>query len=218
MKKLPFWKKYSHAWVFLYFLIYMPWFYLLERRTGIRYHFIQCTLDNYIPFNKYFIVPYFLWFGFVAATVLYFFLTDKTGFKKLIMFLYAGMTVFLVVSTLFPTALGLRPFYVTGNDVFANMVRFLYRIDTPTNVFPSIHVYNSLGCFFAVMDSPKLRQNRLVVNSTYFLTISIILSTLFLKQHSVIDMIGAFMMTAAFYSIIYVREEKRLPALFHQPI
>jgi membrane-associated phospholipid phosphatase len=218
MKKLPFWKKYSHAWVFLYFFIYLPWFYALEQRTGIRHHFIRCALDSYIPFNKYFIVPYFLWFGFVAATVLYFFLTDKERFTKLILFLYSGMTVFLIISTIYPSASGLRPVYVPGNNFFAYMVRFLYRIDTPTNVFPSIHVYNSLACFAAIMGCPKLRQHRNTVFFSGCLTIAIILSTMFLKQHSVIDVIGGFMMAGAFYSVIYVKEEKSLPALLRQPI
>lgn len=55
-------KKYSHAWVFLYVLIYMPWFTWLEHRTGVRYTMVHSPLDPYIPFVEYFVVPYLLWF------------------------------------------------------------------------------------------------------------------------------------------------------------
>lgn len=216
MTKLPLWKKYSHAWVFLYFFIYMPWFTFLEQRSGIRYHFIRSALDSHIPFNKYFIIPYLMWFGFVALTVLYFFLNDTEGFKKLMAFLIAGMTLFLVISTVYPTALNLRPQLVSGDDIFAQLVRFVYRVDTATNVFPSIHVYNSLGCLIAIMDSPELRSRKFVIFVTYVLTISIILSTMFLKQHSIIDVTGAFLMALAFYSVVYMTEPRKHPALRHQ--
>ena len=85
-------RKYRHAWVALYALIYMPWFVYLERRTGVHYFFIHSPIDDYIPFIEYFIVPYLLWFVFIAAVIGYFFFTDKRGFYRLTAFLITGMT------------------------------------------------------------------------------------------------------------------------------
>lgn len=34
-------RKYKHAWVFLYILVYMPWFLFLERHVTTHYHVIQ---------------------------------------------------------------------------------------------------------------------------------------------------------------------------------
>ena len=31
-------KKYKHAWVFLYILVYMPWFMFLEQHVTTEYH------------------------------------------------------------------------------------------------------------------------------------------------------------------------------------
>ena len=95
--------KYRHAWVLLYGLIYMPWFTYLERHVRTDYYLIHSPLDDYIPFVEYFIVPYFLWFLFIAATVAYFFFTDRKGFYRLCTFLFSGMTVFLIVCTFSPT-------------------------------------------------------------------------------------------------------------------
>ena len=83
------------------------------------------------------------------------------------------------------------------------MVAALYRTDTPTNVFPSIHVYNSIGTHIAIMKSEALRKHRLVRAGSGILMVSICLSTVFLKQHSVIDMIGAAIMAYVIYGIVY---------------
>ena len=90
-------KRYKHAWVFLYALIYMPWFWFLEKHVTMNYHVVQTALDEEIPFIEYFIVPYMLWFVFIAATFLYFFVTDVQGFYKLAKISFAGMTIFLII-------------------------------------------------------------------------------------------------------------------------
>ena len=73
-------KKYKHGWVFSYFLIYIPWFLYLEKHVTRNYHVIHAAIDDKIPFIEYFIVPYLLWFVFIAAVMLYFFFTDKEGY------------------------------------------------------------------------------------------------------------------------------------------
>ena len=94
--------KYSHIWVFLYGLIYFPWFTYLEKNVTNNFHIIHMAIDDSIPFVEYFVVPYFLWFGYVAAAVAYFFFKNKHDFYRLCGFLAAGMTIFLVVSTIYP--------------------------------------------------------------------------------------------------------------------
>ena len=101
-------RKYSHAWVFLYVLIYMPWFTWLEHRTGVQYTMIHSPLDPYIPFVEYFVVPYLLWFFFISATGLYFFFTEKQNFYRLAAFTITGMTLFLIICTFFPNGQNLR--------------------------------------------------------------------------------------------------------------
>ena len=106
-KAKSFLKKYRHAWVLSYFLIYMPWFVYLEKRTDVRHYMIHSPIDNHIPFIEYFIIPYLLWFIFIAVTVAYFLIKDKWGFYRLCAFLFSGMTIFLIICTVFPNALNL---------------------------------------------------------------------------------------------------------------
>lgn len=199
-----FWEKYRHGWVFLYIFIYLPWFFYLEKHITTDYHLIHTAIDDKIPFIEYFIVPYTLWFLFIAVTVGYFFFFgEKSEFYRLIILLFSGMTIFLIVSTIYPNGLQLRPETFARDNVFVDMVRQLYAVDTSTNVLPSIHVYNSLGAYIAISHSGKLKQYKWVQILTLLLTVSIILSTMFLKQHSIVDVIAAFFMAGIMYVIVY---------------
>lgn len=201
-------KKYKHAWVFLYIFIYMPWFLLLEKRVTTNYHVIQTQFDMWIPFVEYFIIPYLMWFAFIAAAFVYFFFTDVPGFYKMAKFMFTGMTIFLIISTIFPNGQDLRPVVFERDNVFVDMVRMLYRADTCTNVFPSLHVFNTLSVCIAVHESEKLKKHKAVCNAAYILAALIILATMFLKQHSVLDVFGAVIMAYVLYKVVYEPEKK----------
>lgn len=211
-------RKYRHAWVLIYFLIYMPWFIYLEKHVRRSYYLIHSPLDDYIPFVEYFIIPYFLWFLYIAVTVSYFFFTDRKGFYRLCAFLFSGMTIFLIICTIFPNGLALRPETFPRDNIFTDLVRWLYRTDTPTNVLPSIHVFNSLGAAFAIAHSRALRKLRFVQPAAYILTGLIILSTMFLKQHSVTDVFAAMVIAGVLYSFVYVPASRKAVSLSHQPV
>lgn len=200
-------KKHNHVWALLYFPIYLLWFCYLEDRPSEECNIISSPLDALIPFNEIFIVPYLLWFAFIAATVSYFFLMDRAGFLRLMAFLAGGMTIFLLVSTAYPNGLALRPTVFPRENIFTDLVRALYSADTSTNVLPSIHVLNSLGAYSAIANSERL-IHRWVRYGALVLTVLIILSTMFLKQHSVVDVLAACLLSGLLYGIVYGRETK----------
>ena len=101
--------------------------------------------------------------------------------------LMIGMTLFLVVSLVYPNKLDLRPETVDTSTLCGMLVAFLYKTDTSTNVLPSIHVFNTMALCFAVHGNKTLRSRKAVIIGTDILGVLIILSTMFLKQHSVID-------------------------------
>lgn len=197
-------KKYKHAWILSYFAIYILWFTYLEKTVTKEINIIHMSIDNYIPFCEYFIIPYLLWFAYVAVGVLYFFFTDVSDYYKLCCVLYVGMTVFLIVSTIYPNGHYLRP-SVYENNIFNTLVQWLHGTDTSTNILPSIHVYNSLAVHMAVARNKKLRQYKWVQTGSLILAVSIVLSTVFLKQHSVLDVITGCMLAAVMYGLVYGR-------------
>lgn len=198
-----FFQKYRHALVLLYGLIYMPWFMLLESRSNLPYHVIHVKLDDMIPFVEYFIVPYLLWFVYVAAVFVYLFFKNRREFYQYCIFLFTGMTLFLIVSTLYPNGHLLRPNTFARNNIFTFAVQILYQADTATNIFPSLHVYNSIAAHRAVANSETLAGNRLIRGGSFVLMVSIILATMFLKQHSVLDVISGILLGLVMEQLVY---------------
>ena len=199
-------RKYKHGWILSYLVVYLAWFFFLEKTVTGRFHIVHMAIDEYIPFVEYFIGPYLLWFLYVAVAIVYFFFTDVSDYYKLCCFLFVGMTIFLAVSTIYPHGHYLRPSVFMHESVFTRLVGWLYATDTSTNLFPSIHVYNSLGVHMAVVHSEKLQKHKWVRRCSCVLMVSIVLSTMFLKQHSVFDVLTACIMALIMYSLVYGRD------------
>ena len=195
--------RYRHGWILSYLLIYLAWFAYLEQTVTRRFHVVHMAVDDYIPFIEVFIIPYLLWFGYVAAAIAYFFFKDVQDYYKLCIFLFVGMTVFLVASTVYPNGHCLRPRVIERDNIFVDMVKALYLVDTPTNLFPSIHVYNSIGVHISIMQSKRLKGKKWLRRGSFVLMASIVAATMFLKQHSVFDVLTGVVMAAVMYTLVY---------------
>jgi membrane-associated phospholipid phosphatase len=199
-----FYERYHHALpLLIYGVFYLVWFHWLEVNVTRNYHIIHMAADDYIPFCEVFIIPYLLWFVYVSGVVIYFFFKDKEDYYKTCVFLFTGMTIFLIISTLWPNGHHLRPHVFPRENIFTDMIKALWRVDTPTNLWPSIHVYNSLGAHFAIIRSKAFENNKKVKAGSLVMAVSIIASTMLIKQHSVFDVMTAFLMAAVMYSIVY---------------
>lgn len=207
-----FFNKNKHAFLLLYFLIYLPWFGYLEKTVTTHFHVIHMALDDYIPFCEYFIVPYLLWFGYVAWGLGYFYFKNKDEYFRLCKMLFTGMTIFLIISTIYPNGHYLRPTDFARDNIFIDAVRLLYSADTSTNLFPSIHVYNSIAINIAVWHSDNFKNKKWARYGSAVLMCSIILSTMFLKQHSVFDVSTGILMAVFMYRPVYVSAPVHVPA------
>lgn len=201
-------REYRHLWVLSYGVVYLLWFRFLERSVTVRtgYHIIHSVLDDRIPFCEYFVVPYFLWFLYIAAGVLYFFFVNREDYYRVCTFLFSGMTASLLICTVYPNGTDLRPFFDPGKNAFTKLVGWLYRTDTCTNVFPSIHVYNSIAMHIAISKSRnigRLHFGKWIKWGSLLLSTSICCATVFLKQHSMLDVGGAVVLASIVYGCIY---------------
>ena len=164
---------------------------------------MHVALDDYIPFCEYFVIPYLVWFLYVGGAIVFFLFKSKEDYYRLCTFLFSGMTVSLIICTFFRNGTDFRPLVDPNKNICSAIVSALYRTDTCTNVFPSIHVYNSIGVHIAIMKSELLRKHRLIRVGSGILMTSICLATVFLKQHSVIDGVGSLAMAYVVYWIVY---------------
>ena len=169
-------KKSKHLWMIpVYGIFYMVSFMLVER-SDVKIHIIHSLADDKIPFCPYFIIPYVMWYFFLIGTVVYFvlFCPGKKEYYQYIGTLAVGMTLFILVSYVYPNGQNLRPDLTGESGIFISAVRFLYKIDTPTNIFPSIHVFNSVASCVALFQNERCRKNKVFTAAQTVLTVSII--------------------------------------------
>lgn len=115
---ITFLSKYKHAWLLCYGFIYLPWFCYLEKTVTRHYHVMHVALDDFIPFNEYFIIPYMMWFLYVAGTIVFFLFRNKEDYYRICTFLFSGMTISLIICTFFHNGTDFRPAIDPGKNIF----------------------------------------------------------------------------------------------------
>lgn len=202
-------EKLKYWWTALYLPIYFIAFFYLEKRD-VPVHIIGIPLDYQIPYLEVFIIPYLLWFLFMGIAFIGLFWFEKKEYAKMATFLITGMTIFLIISFVYPNGLNLRPEGFDHENIFTKLINNLYSGDTSTNVFPSLHVFNSLGAAIAFWRVGKKNKKMWMGYSAWVLAVLIILSTMFIKQHSVIDVIGGIVMGIILYIVVYYLPEHKI--------
>ena len=188
-------------WFMAFYLVfYLSVFHWLEVNITVPEVWVHCHLDDLIPFCKYAVIPYLAWFIWIPFTLFYLlWKAPRAAFWRFCLPLFAGMTIALAVYVILPNGLDLRPYRVYGSDIFARIVRQLYSTDTATNVCPSIHVFNSVTLMMAYYRSRIFEEarRRWMRPASAVLCLSIIASTVLLKQHSCIDVVMGILLAMA---------------------
>ena len=188
----------------------------LITNINITQPYCECNpADEKCKFFVYlFVFPYYFWFVFLVGIHLYTLFFDIPAFKKLMYFIIITYTITTVIYIFYPTKQELRPTEFVRDNFCVDIVKALYDFDTNTNVCPSLHVIGSFAVYFTTLYCKPLRtplwQAILVI-----LTVLISISTVFLKQHSIIDIIAALAVCTAAFPFAYIlpdRIKKRKPA------
>lgn len=205
-------RKYNH----LFFLFYWPlygivfgsvekwWPMLWEKLTGspLRFTEVVCGLDGMIPFCEWFVIPYYFWFAYIVGMLIYGLILDRQTFRDCMYFIMLTYSATMVIYLLWPNMQLLRPESFARDNLLTRIVQHLYAFDTNTNVCPSIHVLGSVAVTLAGHRAPRLRG----IGWKLFFHISnvlICLSTVFLKQHSILDVFAALALCAICYPFAF---------------
>jgi membrane-associated phospholipid phosphatase len=166
-------------------------------------HEMYLPLDDLIPFFEGFVVFYVLWYFMVVGSILWFALYSRESFRGLILFMAVCQISAVVIFLVYPNKQMLRPEVMPRDNVFARVVFAIHSVDTNTNVCPSMHVAWSVA-LASVWG--KERGVRLIFKIFIgLLCLLVCLSTVFIKQHSVIDVFAALILCAAVEFLIYGR-------------
>ncbi len=182
--------RFSHLKLLGGWIVYFAMYFLTENLIpASSCHVVHCRIDDLIPFCEYFVVFYTGWYLLVAGSLLWFLLYDIEGFRGLQKYIMITQAIAMVVYVLWPSRQDLRPETFAHENVFTWAVGVIYAFDTPTGVFPSLHVAYSLGVISACWKSREtpVAAKVLVPGCVVF----IVLSILFIKQHSFLDVLAA---------------------------
>ncbi len=191
--------QFRHLLLLLWWPLYGVLFYTLEMLPAIakfsffgEYNDVYCSLDAAIPFCEWFFIPYLLWFVLIFAMHGYTLLWDVPAFKKMMRFFMLSYTSTLIIYFLFPTSQSLRGEIenIGRDNILIDWIKSFYEFDTNTNVCPSLHVIGTWASLYGAFQS-KFFRKPIWVAVLLILGIAICLSTVFLNQHSIIDVFAA---------------------------
>lgn len=194
--------QFSHLKLLLGWVGYFALYFLTENLIPRENcYVVHSPLDDLIPFCEYFIIPYVFWYGLIVVSLLYFLLYNVDSFKKLQTYIIITQVAAMAIYILFPNRQDLRPTEFPRENIFTEIISWLYAFDTSTNVCPSLHVAYSLGIASVwVKEKGVSRWWKAFVVAAVIL---ICLSTAFIKQHSVVDAFAALPICAAAELILY---------------
>lgn len=158
--------------------------------------YLNNAIDDRIPFIPSFVIFYVMWYLFLILIPLLILKYNKKVFDKYIVvsILYAILEGIIFI--LFPTTMNRQPLVVT--DISTWVVDIIYRVDMPVcNLFPSAHCAFSILFIISILVVKEVKKEYKIL--IIISSLLIILSTLFIKQHVVIDVLGALLIVPIYY-------------------
>jgi membrane-associated phospholipid phosphatase len=191
-----FWNKYNDKIMFVLFLIQLLVGYnLIQRYFSVGRTLTIPFIDNNIPFIPAFVLAYLC---YAIIIILPFALTfrNKKQFLAISTAFFFVATIGNICYIFFQTTI-IRP-EIIPNNITNKLILFIYSVDKPVNLFPSLHVA------LPVLTTLCLSQIR--KKSVYILapiTVLIILSTLFIRQHHILDVVSGLLVAFIGYKFIF---------------
>lgn len=173
---------------------------------------LHCEWDDKIPFCEWFIIPYVMWYFYIASVLFYSLYHGKRQFYRSA-FLVIGCTVIpMIFCAIVPNGIeySMRPdFDALGRDNFAiDLVKLIYASDSPPrNCMPSAHVSVAWAIAAGYCLGESLKKKYVVKILACVLTFLITLSVVFVKQHSVLDIFGGIAVFAIVLPAVLLGEK-----------
>ncbi len=170
------------------------------------YNTFNFSIDSKIPLIPPFIIIYNLFYPFMFCVLYHLFKKDKIEYDKAVI---AGVIGYLVCNIIFlsyPVQM-IRPDITNINTDWLSkyILNLTYHFDDPAiNCFPSIHCLFCFQLIFSIIKSKKL-PIRYKLGIT-FISLTIISSIFFVRQHYVIDMLAALVISIVcniFIDVLY---------------
>ena len=178
---------------------YQTFMYFMAKVTPVEVNLVGNYIDSKIPFVPQFIYAYISWYVMLLIVPYIFYKNNHNNFNKYYITTFICITVVAFIYFLFPTTMNRADIVVSSISEY--LVNIIYRIDTPVlNCFPSMHCLISFIFIYVAVSEKKLNIKKKLIIVIW--SVFVILSTLFVKQHVLVDMISAFVISITVYIIV----------------
>lgn len=168
---------------------------------GLYHYDLTIAVDEAIPLQTGWIFVYlgycyvFWFFSYLYVARVY--RNDHETFFRFVIADVMSRLVCMLFFIFLPTT-NVRP-EITGTNISDRLTRFLYSIDQPTNLFPSIHCLVSWLCFVGIRYAKTVHIGIKIFS--VISALAIIASTQFLKQHYIADVLAGVALAELCYWI-----------------
>mgnify|MGYP000961112352 CR=1 FL=1 len=159
---------------------------------------LHSAIDERIVFSPAWIIPYVIWYFFLPSVALTLMFKDKKQCGITLLTMTLGVLFCYLTYSFFQTQVP-RP-DVPGADLFSRLVRLIYSIDQPYNAFPSIHVLVTYALMLGTAKAQGI--NKAAKAAIWVVGWSIILSTVFVKQHVAADILGGIVVAQVLHLLL----------------
>ena len=153
--------------------------------------------ETNIPFIREFVVIYHVSYPLMFVNLILFLIRYRDVFVKSTIAIALGNVLGFFTYLLYQTEVP-RP-EALGNDLFSRLLRMTYSVDNPYNGFPSLHLSSTTIILIAVLSSKCHKGYKIF---SIVLSTLILLSTLFIKQHTLLDVFGGVVYGALSYLVV----------------
>jgi membrane-associated phospholipid phosphatase len=180
--------------------------------SGFRLNFLG---DDFIPFIPEMVIFYiYLFYSMVIISMVYFAFVDSEKGYALAWSLVIINLIADIIYLFFPVSTYVWREQILTNasqyqgNFFAQAVFDYYSTDTSFNCFPSLHAAVSTIIFYAwyryYKSKPNLKKLSIAI-ITFIIAAGVILSTLFVKQHYILDEIAGILLAYFVGRLIFNR-------------
>ena len=153
---------------------------------------IHFSLDDKIPFIGQFVYIYNMFYPFCFIALYFLYKKDKNAYYKALFSSLIGIFICDLIYLISPTIM-YRPPLPNTDPITTFVLKITFYFDNPPmNCFPSIHCLFCFQIIYSYIFSKTSKKQRKIAIAVSSL---IILSTLFVKQHYIFDMISALTIT-----------------------
>jgi membrane-associated phospholipid phosphatase len=185
--------------------VYIPGFV-----SGRTLHAPELSLDRAVPLVPSWALVYGSLYLFLIVLPVFVVRQEEHIRRTVLAYLTVWATAY-VCFLIYPTVAP-RPGEVVGEGFAVSGLRFLYSADPPYNCFPSIHVAHSFVSALAVH-----RTHRAVGVAATLCAVLVAASTLFSKQHYVLDVVAGTVLAWVAYMVFLRRlSHKTVSELDHR--